>query len=121
MTTATNHHLVVRLPTRGRTFPVTLKRLADGGRLVKVDRSTPWGNPFVLGVHGDRDQVVDLHAAWLNGKTGTDVMPVGTRGRTVDRRWVLEHVHELRGMALACHCAPSRCHGDILARRANGE
>ena len=27
---------------------------------VNIDRRSPWGNPFVLGVDGDRDTVCDM-------------------------------------------------------------
>ena len=121
MTTSTYQDLVVRLPTRGRVFNATLRQLADAGRLVKIDRSTAWGNPYVVDVDGDRDTVVASYALWLEGAIGTDVMPVGRTGRTVDRRWVLDNIGLLRGKALACWCAPLLCHGSVLARKANGD
>jgi Domain of unknown function (DUF4326) len=33
---------------------------------------------------------------------------------------LINDIHELRGMDLACWCAPEACHGDALLRLANG-
>ena len=62
---------VTRLPspTSAETVPGHVERLtrsrARGARLppgcVCVDRSTPWGNPFVVGVDGDAAECVRLH------------------------------------------------------------
>ena len=30
----------------------------DRGLFVRVDRATPWGNPFVIGRDGDRESVI---------------------------------------------------------------
>jgi len=51
---------------------------------------------------------------WLAGTQHHDVEP--------DRRLkILARVHTLRGMRLGCYCAPLPCHGDVLARLADGE
>lgn len=34
---------------------------------------------------------------------------------------LIEDIHELKGKKLRCFCKPKRCHGDFLARLANGE
>ncbi len=65
---------------------------------VYVGRGSPWGNPFRIGVDGDRDQVIDRYER--------EVLP------TLD-------VTPLRGKHLVCHCAPLRCHADSLLSRAN--
>ena len=64
---------------------------------VLVDRRTKWGNPFKVGVHGTREQVIALFRA---GKVP------------------LAELAELDGKWLACHCAPLPCHGRVLARAA---
>jgi hypothetical protein len=60
-----------------------------------IDRSTPYGNPFIIGVHGTRDEVCDKHLEWAREKAAANP------------KW-LEY---LRGKDLLCHCAPKRCHG----------
>lgn len=74
-----------------------------GPDAVYVGRGSPWGNPFVIGRDGDRDEVCDLHERWLLAD------PV--RVDSVRR--------ELVGRDLVCFCHPARCHGDVLLRVAN--
>lgn len=67
-----------------------------------IGRGSPWGNPFVIGKDGDRDEVIDKYEQHLR-----------------ESPRLLDRLHELRGKTLACFCAPARCHGDILARYAD--
>lgn len=69
---------------------------------VYIGRGSKWGNPFVIGMDGTRDDVCDKYEAWLLGQPQ-----------------LLESLHELRGRNLVCYCAPKRCHGDLLLRLAN--
>lgn len=75
------------------------------GLAVRIDRSTRYGNPFVLGEDGDRDDVCDSYERhYLPHKPSiTDRIDAG----------------ELTGKVLICHCYPQRCHGDCLADHAN--
>lgn len=61
-------------------------------------RGGPWGNPFVIGKDGTRDDVCDRF-----------------------ERETLPHldVALLRGRNLLCFCKPQRCHCDSLLRKAN--
>lgn len=70
----------------------------QNGKLVMIDRTSRWGNPFILGQDGDRDHVCmcfEEHYA--------------TYKQSFDK-----HRNELKGKVLACHCYPERCHGDGL-------
>jgi hypothetical protein len=72
------------------------------GRLVSVDRRTEWGNPFELHYDGDRETVIQNYADhYLPYKPS-----------------LLSRLHELRGKALGCWCAPEPCHGDVLKAKA---
>lgn len=66
----------------------------------KVDRSSAWGNPYVLDADGDRDEVCDLYERYLLTKRSLNPA-------------------ELGGKVLACWCYPLRCHGNHLADLAN--
>ena len=66
----------------------------------KVDRSSVWGNPYVLDADGDRDEVCDLYERYLLTKRSLNPA-------------------ELGGKVLACWCYPLRCHGNHLADLAN--
>ena len=71
---------------------------------VYIGRPSKWGNPFVLGHDGDRERVIALYRNWL-----------------MNKKELLQDIHELRGKTLGCFCKPKACHGDVLAELANGE
>lgn len=90
----------------------------------KVDRSTKFGNPFEGRTYG-REEAVRLHRAWLTVQMEDEVItgryPPLIASHLISRRhYVLASLKELRGMNLACWCAPSDvCHADLLLRLAN--
>ena len=66
---------------------------------VYVGRPTKWGNRYVIGRDGTRDEVIKKYEQWL-AKSGLDVT-------------------ELRGKDLVCWCKPKACHADVLMKLAN--
>ncbi|MCY4550207.1 MAG: DUF4326 domain-containing protein [Defluviicoccus sp.] len=72
---------------------------------VRIDRRTPWGNPFVVGKDGTRDEVIARYRAhlWRRIRSG---------------EIALADLAALESRDLACWCWPSRCHGTVLARAA---
>lgn len=78
---------------------------------VYIGRGSPWGNPFKLGEHGNRVQVIEKHRKWINGMIAG---PNGEKPPTKEQ--IRKH---LRGHKLRCFCAPKRCHGNLLAIIAN--
>tara|TARA_R110000851_G_scaffold25333_2_gene73083 strand:- start:1031 stop:1351 length:321 start_codon:yes stop_codon:yes gene_type:complete len=70
---------------------------------VYIGRGSPYGNPFVIGKDGNRDEVCDKFEQYLMARS-TLIRQVKT---------------ELKGKHLVCFCAPQRCHGDTLVRLAN--
>lgn len=83
-------------------MPKVLNKYADALTITPADiyigRGSPWGNPFKIGEHGNRDQVCD--------RFENEILP------GLD-------VSSLRGKNLVCFCAPHRCHGDAILRKAN--
>lgn len=72
------------------------------GLAVRVDRGTRYGNPFILGEDGDRDEVCDAYRKhYLPHKPSIE-----------------ERAHELVGKVLVCHCYPERCHAEHLVNLA---
>lgn len=71
---------------------------------VYIGRPSIWGNPFVIGKDGSRDDVIAKFEAYLT--TRSDLMA---------------QLHKLAGKDLVCWCAPARCHGDVLIKLANGD
>lgn len=72
---------------------------------VRVDRKSPYGNPFVIGRDGDRAAVIAKHEAWWFDDAQADLRE--------------QAVRELRGRDLVCWCAPEACHADLLLRFCN--
>ncbi len=70
----------------------------ERGLFVRVDRATPWRNPFVLGRDGDRATVIARYRD----------------GHLLVRADLLARLGELRGKALGCWRAPQPCHADVL-------
>lgn len=77
------------------------------GYAIRIDRSTRYGNPFVMGEDGTRDAVCDaFEIHYLPHKPS-----INSRIKSGD----------LCGRVLVCHCYPERCHGDCLASLANSQ
>ncbi len=70
---------------------------------VYIGRGSPYGNPFVIGEHGNRDEVCNKYKEML-----------------LNTPALLKKVkEELKNKDLVCFCAPKRCHGDTLLCIAN--
>ena len=63
---------------------------------VYVGRPSQWGNTFVIGKDGDRDEVIEMFRASLTPQLVADL------ARATPQR-------------LVCWCAPKPCHADVLA------
>jgi len=57
-----------------------------------------FGNPFKIGVHGDRDEVIAMFRQWAPKQPA-----------------LMKDIHNLHGQTLGCWCAPNACHGHVLA------
>lgn len=69
---------------------------------VYIGRPSKWGNPFVMGRDGTREEVIEKYRQLL-----------------LSNPKLLEEVKELKGKILGCWCSPKKCHGDVLADLAN--
>lgn len=59
---------------------------------------SPWANPFIIGAHGGRHEVIKRFASYLD-----------------DSPHLLAGMSALSGCVLVCHCAlRERCHGDSI-------
>lgn len=70
----------------------------QSGLAVKVDRSSDFGNPFILNDDGNRDEVCAAY--------GKHYLP--------HKPSLLKRLPSLQGKVLVCHCYPERCHADEL-------
>jgi hypothetical protein len=88
---------------------------------VKVDRSTRWGNPFIVGQHGTRAECVGNFERLMAGMICVTNGPHPKIQRDY-YNMVLRDRHQLVGKNLACWCAieeggkPVPCHADVLLR-----
>jgi hypothetical protein len=72
----------------------------ETGRFVRIDRGTPWGNPFVAPADGDRATVLR--------RFKTAIMPN-----------LEPQLSTLHGRVLGCWCHPAPCHGHLIAEAVN--
>lgn len=72
------------------------------GRACREFPASKWGNPYRVGVHGDKQTVIARFRQYvMSGHLKADLP-------------------ELKGKVLGCWCAPEACHADVLAELANG-
>ena len=70
---------------------------------IYVGRPSKWGNPFIIGKDGTREEVIAKYADWLDGMVYNGILDLD----------------ELMGKNLVCWCSPLLCHADILLELAN--
>ena len=75
---------------------------------IYIGRPSFWGNPFVIGEDGDREDVLAMHALWLKDLWRNDI----------GHDQFASRLQELLGKDLVCWCAPLPCHGDTLRKAA---
>lgn len=89
----------------GRVVNVLWTEVEDRRFDVFIGRPSIWGNQFVIGRDGTREEVIAKYEAWIRRQPG-----------------LIERARrELRNKVLGCYCAPMPCHGDVLVRLANEE
>ncbi len=69
-----------------------------------IGRGSKWSNPFVIGVDGDRTEVIEKFRNYL-----------------IHESKLLNSLYELEGKRLGCLCKPQTCHGDVLVEEFNYE
>lgn len=82
--------IVVNMYDKDRTERAYDKYMGRGGS---------WGNPFVIGRDGNRDEVCDKHDKWFR-----------------KQQHLIDRLKELEGKRLGCFCKPKRCHVDNIIR-----
>lgn len=68
-----------------------------------VGRGTVWGNPFLIGRDGSREEVIEKYSVHIVKKLLDDpeLIPV---------------LLDMEGQRLGCFCAPRPCHADVLVK-----
>lgn len=70
---------------------------------IYIGRGSDYGNPFVIGQDGTREEVIAKYKAWLLSKP----------------ELINKIKDELPGKHLVCFCKPQRCHGDVILELLN--
>lgn len=66
---------------------------------IYIGRSSKWGNPFKIGIDGNRLEVIEKYEKYIR-----------------NNKKLLEDLSELEGKTLGCYCKPKLCHGDVLIK-----
>lgn len=69
---------------------------------VYIGRPSKWGNPFILGTNGTREEVIAKYREWL-----------------INQPDLMNQISELKDKVLGCWCVPNACHGHVLSEFAN--
>jgi len=77
---------------------------------VPIHRPCMLGNPFVIGLHGTREQVIEKYRAWLCDKIAKENRSFVKR--EFDR--VCQAYWNGKDVELICGCKPQPCHGDVI-------
>lgn len=64
---------------------------------IYIGRGSKWGNPFIIGKDGNRDEVIKKYHMWV-----------------IKQPDLMSSLHELDDKILGCWCKPKVCHGDVL-------
>lgn len=72
---------------------------------VYVGRPSDFGNPFSIGIHGNRSQVIQRFKTLVEN----------------NKEFKQQIKDILKGKNLICWCSPLPCHADILLQIANSE
>ena len=81
----------------------------DCRRAVYIARPSPLGNPYAVGVDGDRDEVIERYRGWLDARIAERDPVVCTALLGIQN-----------GQPISCHCAPARCHGEMITEALEG-
>jgi hypothetical protein len=73
-------------------------RRTSANNATYIGRPSKWGNPFVIGRDGSREEVIAKYEEYARN------------------RFTIEDLAELAGKDLLCWCAPLPCHGDVLIK-----
>jgi hypothetical protein len=88
-----------------RTRLINLHK-SDESDYVFIGRPSKWGNPYIKGRDGDRDEVCRKYEQYF-------------REQIMSTPLFRKALLELKGKTLACYCKPLKCHGDVIVKYLN--
>jgi len=69
------------------------------GDYIPIHRGTIWGNPYKIGIDGNRNEVIEKYEKYI-------------RSNEV----LMAELPKLEGEVLGCYCKPKKCHGDVIVK-----
>lgn len=72
---------------------------------IYISRPSPLGNPYIIGQHGTREEVIELYRHWLYKQL------VSGNKAVIDALLAINDESNL-----VCWCHPQPCHGDVIVR-----
>ena len=81
----------------------------DCRKAAYVARPSPLGNPYAIGPDGYRDAVIERYRHWLTARIAERDPVVCTALLGIRPE-----------QPLSCHCAPARCHAEVIAEMLDG-
>ena len=90
------------------TKVINIKDRGNNKDYVYIGRPSPFGNPFIIGIDGTRDQVIEKYLDYFIDCLHT-------------KKGFREEVERLKDKTLGCFCKPDYCHGDIIAHWLDNE
>jgi hypothetical protein len=70
-----------------------------------IGRGTIYGNPYIIGKDGTREEVIKKYSDYFYKKLRND--------------WFRNKVLSLKNKSLGCWCKPLKCHGDVIVEYVN--
>lgn len=105
---------VERCPQHQEAFVIVVANIWNGTPAGPVEyvgrnRKSRLGNPYRIGVDGNRDQCVKKYRAWLWEHIEARDEVFAKLGE------LIEMARKEGRLALLCHCKPQACHADVIA------
>lgn len=77
---------------------------------IYIGRGSVYGNPYIIGKDGDRDEVIRKYKEYFYNRIARD----SQFKQAVD--WL-----KGKDITLGCYCKPLPCHGDVIVEYLNKE
>jgi len=78
--------------------------LAEQAQATYIGRGSPLGNPYVIGTHGTREEVIKMYRTWLINKIISRDPGIEVAIRSLKPNG-----------SLLCFCVPQPCHGEVIS------
>ena len=90
----------------------------SGEVLVKVDRSSPLGNPFKMYSESDRDLVCRKYEEYMQSKVKDflehKAISKNDISYIIELNRIIQLAKQGKDIALGCWCYPKRCHSESI-------